>query len=60
MSEVVTVGLDLAKNVFPLHGAGASGRAMLRRKLRRGQVLEALAGLTIEAGRSGSWATGSG
>jgi transposase len=45
MSEIVTVGLRLAKNVFQLHGADASGRAMLRRKLRRGQVLEVLAGL---------------
>jgi transposase len=39
MSEITTVGLDLAKNVFQVHGAGASGRAMLRRKLRRDQVL---------------------
>ena len=46
MSEIITVGLDLAKNVFQLHGADASGRAVLRRKLLwRGQVLEALAGL---------------
>ncbi len=40
MSEIITVGLDLAKNVFQVHGADASGRAMLRRKLRRAQVLE--------------------
>ena len=45
MSEITTVGLDLAKNVFQLHGADATGRAVLRRKLRRGQVLEFLAGL---------------
>ena len=45
MSEIATVGLDLAKNVFQLHGADASGRSVLRRKLRRGQVLEVLAGL---------------
>ncbi len=45
MSEIITVGLDLAKNVFQLHGADASGRVLLRRKLRRGQVLEFLAGL---------------
>lgn len=40
MSEIVTVGLDLAKNVFQAHGADASGRAMLRKKLRRHQVFE--------------------
>lgn len=47
MSEITTVGLDLAKNVFQLHGADASGRVVLRRKLRRGQVLEVLAGLPL-------------
>ena len=39
MSEIVTVGLDLAKNVFQAHGADASGRPVLRKKLRRDQVL---------------------
>ena len=39
MSEVATVGLDLAKNVFQVHGADASGRVALRKKLRRDQVL---------------------
>lgn len=40
MSEIITVGLDLAKNVFQAHGADGAGRAVLRRKLRQGQVLE--------------------
>ncbi|MBB1492683.1 IS110 family transposase [Paracoccus sp. MC1854] len=39
MSEITTIGLDLAKNVFQVHGADSSGRALLRRKLRRHQVL---------------------
>jgi len=39
MSEITTVGLDLAKNVFQVHGADASGHAVLRKKLRRDQVL---------------------
>ena len=39
MSEITTIGLDLAKNVFQAHGADASGRAVLRRRLRRDQVL---------------------
>ena len=39
MSEITTVGLDLAKNVFQAHGADALGRAVLRKKLRRDQVL---------------------
>lgn len=39
MSEIITVGLDLAKNVFQVHGADGAGRAVLRKKLRRAQVL---------------------
>lgn len=39
MSEIIAVGLDLAKNVFQAHGADASGRASLRKRLRRDQVL---------------------
>jgi transposase len=33
------VGLDIAKNVFQLHGADASGRCVLRRRLRRAEVV---------------------
>lgn len=40
MSEFIKFGLDLAKNVFRAHGANAAGRAVLRKKLRRDQVLE--------------------
>jgi transposase len=39
MSEITTVGLDLAKNVFQVHGADAFGRAELSKQLRRDQVL---------------------
>ena len=39
MSEIITVGLDLAKNVFQAHGADARGAAVLRKKLRRAEVL---------------------
>lgn len=40
MSEIITVGLDLAKNVFQVHGADSRGSAVLRKKLRRAQALE--------------------
>lgn len=40
MSEVSVIGLDLAKHVFQVHGADASGGVVLRKQLRRGQVLE--------------------
>lgn len=39
MSEIITVGLDLAKNVFQIHGAGATGRAVSQEELRGDQVL---------------------
>lgn len=40
MSEIITVGLDLAKNVFQVHGADGAGRTVLRKRIRRAQVLE--------------------
>ncbi len=40
MGEITTIGVDLAKSVFQLHGVTADGTVALRRQLRRGQVLE--------------------
>ena len=40
MTSVTTIGLDLAKTVFQIHGVDAAGNAVLKRQLRRGQVLE--------------------
>ena len=39
MGEVITVGLDIAKHVFQVHGVDEDGEAVIRRKLRRGDVL---------------------
>jgi transposase len=39
MSEITTIGLDLAKHVFQVHGVGSRGATVLRKRLRRGQVL---------------------
>ena len=39
MSEITTIGLDLAKHVFQVHGIDAEGTTVLRRRLRRNQVL---------------------
>ncbi len=36
--KITTVGLDIAKLVFQVHGADAEGRAVLRKRLRRSQV----------------------
>ena len=38
--QISTIGLDLAKNVFQVHGVDAEGREQIRRKLRRGDVLK--------------------
>ena len=43
--EITTIGLDLAKRVFQVHGADASGRAVLRCKLQRSEVLAFFEGL---------------
>jgi len=40
MDNITTLGIDLAKSVFQLHGVGADGRALLRRQLRRSQMLK--------------------
>ena len=40
MGEGGIIGLDLAKNVFQAHGAGADGSVVFRRKLSRAQLLE--------------------
>ena len=38
MNNVTTVGIDLAKNVFSVHGVNAAGRQVLRRTVRREQL----------------------
>jgi len=35
---IVTIGLDLAKHVFQVHGVDETGQAVLRRQLRRGEI----------------------
>jgi transposase len=45
VDEVSTIGLDLAKHVFQVHGASATGRVVLRKRLRREQVLAFFASL---------------
>jgi transposase len=37
--DVTTIGFDLAKNVFQVHGVDASGATVIRKQLRRRQVL---------------------
>jgi transposase len=37
--QVTTIGLDLAKNVFQVHGVDAEGEIVVRKKLRRAEVV---------------------
>jgi transposase len=39
MSDATTIGLDLAKNVFQVHGINVDGEVVIRKQLRRSQVL---------------------
>ena len=45
MEQITMIGLDLAKHVFQLHGIGASGTVLLRKAVRRGQLLAFFSGL---------------
>jgi len=38
--KVTTIGIDLAKSVFAVSGADRRGKVVMRRQLRRAQVLE--------------------
>lgn len=40
MKKITTVGLDLAKSVFQVHGIAEEGVVLVRRALRRSQVLD--------------------
>lgn len=45
MEAVVTIGLDIAKSVFQVHGVDAVGEVVIRRRLTRRKVLEFFAEL---------------
>ena len=38
--KITTVGIDLAKNVFQIHGVDERGHAVLKKQLKRSQVME--------------------
>ena len=45
MNEITTLAIDLAKQVFQLHGVDRRGVCVLRRQVRRGQLLQLIAQL---------------
>jgi transposase len=70
MQAVTTIGFDIAKSVFQVHGVDMQGRVIIRRQLKRRQVLtffrklppclvgiEACACRIIGRGNCRSWGT---
>jgi len=45
MGQITTIGLDIAKSVFQVHGIDATGEAVLRRRLTRTRLVEFFAKL---------------
>lgn len=43
--QIRMIGVDLAKHVFQVHGSDAEGNCLVKRRLRRNQMLEFFAGL---------------
>ena len=43
--NITTIGIDLAKNVFQVHGADEKGKAVLKKQLKRAQMLAFFANL---------------
>src|SRR3989337_860879 len=46
MEKITTVGIDLAKSVFSLHGIDSAGRVVMRLTVRRDQLVGVVAGLS--------------
>ena len=45
MKEITTVGVDLAKSVLTVHGVDSAGRTVLRKTVRREELMELIAAL---------------
>ncbi len=43
--KITTIGIDLAKEVLQVHGVDARGKAVLRKRLRRGEIAKFFANL---------------
>ena len=43
--KITTVGIDLAKNIFAVHGVNEHGKAVLKKMLKRDQIAEFFANL---------------
>ncbi len=48
--EVVIVSVDLAKNAFQVHAIDADGKVLVRRQLRRVEILKSIAAVPCRDG----------
>ena len=58
--KITTVGIDLAKNVFQVHGIDERGKAVLRKQLGRGRAPKSTASRLRRHGRDHGHTAGSG
>ena len=47
MKNIKVLGIDLAKNVFQLHGTDANGKCVLKKRLNREKLIEFMAQLPV-------------
>ena len=52
--QITTIGLDLAKHWFQVHGVDVNGRVVVRRRLWRSEVIPLLPVARAVSGRHGS------
>ena len=38
--DITTIGIDLAKSVFQLHGIDSSGKVLIKKQIKRAQMAE--------------------
>ena len=53
--QISTVGIDLAKRVFQIHGVDQDGNVLLRKQLRRAQVRFLRQATAVPGGHGGLW-----
>ena len=46
MNDIKVLGIDLAKDVFQLHGVNAKGKQVLKKRIERDKLAEYIANIT--------------
>jgi transposase len=52
MEQVISIGMDMSKHIFQIHGVNAAEEPVLRKKLRRKEMGKFFRGVT--AGKGGN------